>query len=156
MRVDFYHLTRDPAEAVVPLLADKLLAVGERVLVVADDAGALARISDALWQYQRAPFLAHGVAGGPHDARQPILLSPDPVATNGARTCVLADGQWRDVPAMARLFLLFTADHLEAARQTWRALGQREGVDRHYWRQDRGKWLEGPDQGRKAPATSDN
>jgi DNA polymerase-3 subunit chi len=45
---------------------------------------------------------------------------------------------------MARVFLLFAPDHIDAARGTWRLLGQRDGVDRHYWRQHGGKWLEGP------------
>jgi len=144
MRVDFYQLTRDPAEWVVPLLARSTLGAGERLLVVSDDAAQLGRISAALWSRVPGGFLAHGMAGGAHDARQPILLGGAPVAANGARFCALADGQWREVADMARLFLLFPPDRIDDARQTWRLLGAREGVDRRYWRQDGGKWREGP------------
>ena len=144
MRVDFYQLTRDPAELVVPLLARSTLGAGERLLVVADDAAQLGRISAALWQRVPDSFLAHGLAGGAHDARQPILLNTTPDPANGARYLALADGQWREAEGMARVFLLFPPDRIDDARGTWRMLGQREGVERHYWRQDGGKWKEGP------------
>lgn len=144
MRVDFYQLTRDPAEWVVPLLARSTLGAGERLLVVSDDAPQLGRISAALWQRVPDSFLAHGLAGGAHDARQPILLNTAPDAANGARYLALADGQWREADGMVRVFLLFPPDRIDDARGTWRMLGQREGVERHYWRQDGGKWIEGP------------
>jgi len=149
MRVDFYQLTRDPAELVLPLLARSALAAGERLLVVSDDPAQLGRISAALWARVPDSFLAHGMSGGAHDARQPILLGPDlletaPRAANGARFCALADGQWREAEGMTRVFLLFPPERIDDARQTWRLLGQREGVERRYWRQDGGKWLEGP------------
>ena len=144
MRVDFYQLTRDPAELVVPLLARSTLGAGHRLLVVSDDAAQLGRISAALWQRVPDSFLAHGFAGTVHDARQPILLGTAPEPGNGARFLALADGQWRESEGMARVFLLFAPEHTDMARQTWRQLGQREGVERRYWRQDGGKWREGP------------
>lgn len=144
MRVDFYHLTRDPAEAVVPLLARSTLGAGERLLVVSDEASQIERISAALWQRVPDSFLAHGLAGGAHDARQPILLANAPAPANGARYLALADGQWREAEGMARVFLLFSPERIDDARGTWRTLGQRAGVERHYWRQDGGKWQEGP------------
>jgi DNA polymerase-3 subunit chi len=144
MRVDFYHLTRDPAEAVVPLLARSTLGAGERLLVVSDAAAQLARISAALWARMPDSFLAHGQAGGAHDARQPILLADALDPANGARYLALADGQWREAEGMARVFLLFSPERIDDARGTWRMLGQREGVERHYWRQQGGKWQEGP------------
>ena len=144
MRVDFYQLTRDPAELVVPLLARSTLGAGERLLVVSDEPAQLGRISAALWQRVPDSFLAHGLAGGAHDARQPVLLGPAPDPVNGARYLALADGRWRDVGGMTRVFLLFAPERIDDARGTWRLLGQREGVERHYWRQDGGKWREGP------------
>jgi DNA polymerase-3 subunit chi len=126
------------------LLARSALGAGERLVVVSADPAQIKRISEELWTRQPDSFLAHGPAGGPHDARQPILLAPEPVADNGARFCLLADGQWRETAGMTRLFLLFGADRIDDARGTWCMLGQREGVERRYWRQDGGKWREGP------------
>lgn len=148
MRVDFYQLSRDPAELVLPRLAQGTLGAGERLLVVSEDADQLARISEALWTRIPESFLANGIAGGEHDARQPILLSHEAVPANGARYLALADGVWRDMAegfdGAERVFLLFPPDRIDDARGTWRMLGKREGAERKYWRQEGGKWLEGP------------
>ena len=144
MRVDFYQLTRDPAEGVVPLLARNTLKAGQRLLVVSADEAQRGRIADALWAV-KGDFLANGQAGGPHDARQPILLSARLDPANGAAFLLLADGLWRDAEAeFARVFYLFDDASLQAARDCWRMLGQREGVERHFWKQQDGRWVEGP------------
>jgi DNA polymerase III subunit chi len=140
MRVDFYQLSRDPAESVVPLLAQNTLKAGARMLIVSADDTQLARVSEALWRRERS-FLAHGLAGSPHEARQPILLSDSPEAANGAKYVALADGLWRDEAlAFERAFLLFDDNTLEAARATWRALDVRDGVGRNFWKQEGGRW----------------
>lgn len=148
MRVDFYQLSRDPAEGVLPLIARNTLGAGARLLVVSQDEAQLGRIGEALWTRLPDSFLAHGRAGGAHDSRQPILLSDTVNPANGARFLALADGVWRDRAEGAedfeRVFLLFPPDRIDGARECWRMLGQREGVDRRYWRQDGGKWREGP------------
>ena len=145
MRVDFYQLSRDPAEAVVPLLAANTLKAGQRLLVVSNDDGQLAAVSKALWSIAPDGFLAHGAAGGPHDARQPVLLSDRVEAANGARFVILADGLWRDgADRFERVFLLFGEAALDGARACWRMLGEREDAERKFWVQDGGKWREGP------------
>lgn len=144
MRVDFYQLSRDPAELVLPRLAQGTLDAGERLLVVSEDAEQLARIGEALWTHKPETFLANGMAGGEHDARQPILLSQTAQPANGARYLALADGVWRDLAEAQRVFLLFPPERIDDARGCWRMLGAREGVERKYWRQDGGKWREGP------------
>ncbi|MGH6786291.1 MAG: DNA polymerase III subunit chi [Novosphingobium sp.] len=139
MRVDFYQLSRDPAEAVVPLLAHNTQSAGERMLVVSADDAQVARISETLWA--KDGFLAHGLAGGPHQERQPILLSDACEPANGARYLALADGEWRDAAeGFERVFLLFDGSTIDAARGTWRTLREREGIECNYWQQDGGKW----------------
>jgi DNA polymerase-3 subunit chi len=61
--VDFYHLTTSPIERVLPAICEKVLANGERLLVVADEAQ-LARLDEQLWTFSRDGFLPHGRAGG--------------------------------------------------------------------------------------------
>lgn len=139
MRVDFYQLSRDPAEGVVPLLAHSTLGAGERMLVVSADDAQVARISERLWA--KDGFLAHGLAGGPHQERQPILLSDQPEPANGARYLAIADGQWRaEAEAFERVFLIFDGSTIDEARGTWRMLKDRDGVECNYWQQDGGKW----------------
>jgi DNA polymerase-3 subunit chi len=149
VRVDFYQLSRDPAEAVLPLIARNTLAAGERLLVVSNDAAQLDRIGGTLWSRIADSFLANGRAGGQDDARQPILLSAEPVPANGARFCAFADGVWREGETpFSRSFLLFGDDTLLAARECWRELGRREELERHFWKQDEdGRWREASSRG---------
>lgn len=143
MRVDFYQLSRDPVEQVVPLLARKALQAGQRMLVVSGDAEQRAAISRALWSEGGAHFLAHGEAGGAHAARQPILLSETCIAPNEARMVLLADGVWREEAAgFERAFLLFDATATQAARELWRSFRARDGIESHAWKQEDGGWIE--------------
>jgi DNA polymerase-3 subunit chi len=146
MQVDFYQLTRDPAEKVLTALAQKVLGDCARLLVVSSDEDQLLAISNALWNAKPESFLANAIAdGGAGDALQLVLLSFEPEATNGAGFVALADGEWRDEAlGFQRAFYLFPPDGTDNARAAWRSLGEREDVTRKYWKQDGGRWVEGP------------
>lgn len=145
MLVDFYHLAASPLERVLPRICERLAGDGERLLVVAEQP-LLDRLDAQLWSYARDSFLPHGKADGLAPADQPILLSAVTEAANGAAHVALADGLWReDALGFARAFYFFDNSHLDTARGSWRALEDREGVERRYWKQDEeGKWLQGP------------
>jgi DNA polymerase-3 subunit chi len=143
MQVDFYQLTRDPAEKVLPAIAQRILDNKGRLLIISDDAGQLDAISGALWTARTDSFLAHAKSGEGDDALQPILLSQDTDAPNGAKFVALADGNWRAVTQdFERIFYLFPPEQTDNARSAWRTLG--DGVERRYWKQDGGKWVQGP------------
>ncbi len=145
MQVDFYHLTRDPAEKLVPVLAQKTLDGGQRMLLVSSFVGQLEKLSNALWQAGPTSFLAHDLSGKGQDDAQPILISAQCEATNGARFVALTDGEWRDdALAFDRAFYLFTAEQIDNARTAWRALSAKDEVTPRYWKQDGGRWVEGP------------
>jgi len=146
MRVDFYQLGGlDPARAMAQL-AGKAVEVGLRVLVVDGDEEARQAQSRALWELSPEGFFANGIAGGPYDARQPVLLSGKVEPVNDAKVLILADGQWRDPPpAFERVMLLFDEENIAGARAAWRMLGEQDAADRRFWKQDdRGRWVEGP------------
>ena len=143
MRVDFYQLGAATPESVIAAIAGRLLGEDQRLLVVASDEALLARLDRQLWDQGNTSFLAHGIAGGSDDSRQPILLSPSDDAPNLARNILIADGEWRDAAlGFERAFFLFDADTLDAARLAWKLLSGREGVERHYWANEAGKWVE--------------
>ena len=143
MQVDFYQLTRDPAEKVLPAIAQRILDNKGRLLIISDDAGQLDAISAALWTARADSFLAHAKSGEGDDALQPILLSHDTDAPNGAKFVALADCNWRAVTEdFERVFYLFPPERTDNARSAWRTLG--DGVERRYWKQDGGKWVQGP------------
>ena len=145
MRVDFYQLERDPAERVVPMLAAKALAAGARLSIACADAAERERLSDALWSHAPDSFLAHGQAGGPHQASQPILLGEGAgtanATGNAASMLLIADGRWRDAgEGVERVLFLFRPEDAASARDRWKALGE---VERHYWAQgEDGGWAE--------------
>ena len=142
MIVDFYHLTASPLERVLPSVAEKVVAGGERLLVVAGP-DQLARLDELLWSYARDSFLPHGQDRA---ESQPVLLSADPEAVNGAANIALADGRWRDEAlGFGRAFYFFDDAGRDSARDAWRALKGRPDVEARYWKQDeRGKWVQGP------------
>ena len=145
MLVDFYHLAQSPLERVLPRICEKVLLDGERLLVVAETE-LLADLDSQLWSYGRDAFLPHGRSDRPGAEMQPVLLSDKVEPANGANNVALADGRWREEAlGFSRAFYLFDSGYLDTARGTWRALKDREGVERRYWKQDeRGKWVQGP------------
>ena len=142
MRVDFYQLgAGSSAEGVIAKLAQKLVDDGERLLIVAEDDALLARLDRMLWAGERTSFLPHGLAGGPDDPRQPVLLSSGIDAPNGARNLLIADGRWREAAQhFERTFYLFDEESVTEARAAWKALGV-DG-ERHYWANEAGRWVE--------------
>ena len=146
MHVDFYHLTASPLERVLPAIAEKVLGAGNRLLIVADEP-LLATLDRLLWTYAADSFLPHGLAAGAGAGAeaQPILLSTDAAATNGATNVALADGRWRpEALQFERAFYFFDSAHIDEARGAWRSLKGAEGVEPRYWKQVDGRWVQGP------------
>jgi DNA polymerase III subunit chi len=141
VRVDFYQLGAASPDEVIAAIAGKLLGEGQRLLVVAAEEAFLARLDRQLWDQGPASFLPHGIAGGADDAAQPVLLSTGTDAPNLARNILVADGQWREAAlAYDRAFYMFDAGTLAGARKAWKALAEREGLERNYWALEEGKW----------------
>ncbi|WP_201742372.1 DNA polymerase III subunit chi [Novosphingobium ovatum] len=144
----FYRLSESPVAAALPLLASKTLERGSRLLVVEADPTRAQALSDALWGWREEAFLANGLSGGDHDTRQPILIRPDVgegEPANGASFVAYADGVWREPPpGTERVMLLFDEATIGGARDTWRLLADRDGVERQFWKQQNGRWVQGP------------
>ncbi|WP_299041601.1 DNA polymerase III subunit chi [uncultured Tateyamaria sp.] len=140
----FYHLTRRPLEDTLTMLLGKALEAGWRVAVRGPDAGRLGWLDEKLWLGADDGFLPHGMAGGPHDADQPVLLTSGPAA-NGA-TCVMtidgAEVTAEEVAALDRVCVLFDGNDpaaLDIARAQWKALKD-AGAAAQYWSEESGRW----------------
>jgi DNA polymerase-3 subunit chi len=143
MLVDFYQLGSTSAEQVIVSVAGRLLGEGGRLLIVAEDEKLLARLDRLLWDQGSTSFLPHDLAGGTDDARQPILLSTGTDAPNLARNLLIADGQWREAAlTYDRAFYLFDSATLDGARLAWKLLAGRDGVERRYWANEDGRWVQ--------------
>jgi DNA polymerase-3 subunit chi len=143
MQVDFYQLAGTAPEQLIATIAERLLSSDGRLIIISEDEAFLAKLDRMLWNYQPTSFLPHAIAGGPNDARQPVLLSTSADAPNLARNMLIADGVWRDSAlSYDHSFFLFDDRNLEGARTAWRSLGGREGVERRYLALENGKWVE--------------
>ncbi len=142
MQVDFYHLTATPLDRALPQIAEKVVATGGRLLIVTASEDQRSALDRLLWTYTPESFLPHARAGGEADADQPILIAPDIAPANGARHVAIVDGQWRDEAlTFDRAFHFFDDEAIREARLAWKALADRDGIERRYWKQDEGgKW----------------
>ncbi|WP_299653193.1 DNA polymerase III subunit chi [uncultured Tateyamaria sp.] len=140
----FYHLTRRPLEDTLTMLLGKALQAGWRVAVRGPDAGRLGWLDKKLWLGADEGFLPHGMAGGPHDADQPVLLTTGPAANEA--TCVMtidgAEVTAEEVAALERVCVLFDGNDpaaLDTARAQWKALKD-AGASAQYWSEESGRW----------------
>ncbi|MFV0383731.1 DNA polymerase III subunit chi [Paracoccus sp. (in: a-proteobacteria)] len=140
----FYHLTRSPAEDLLPVLIGKSLAAGWRVELRGCDSARMEWLDAQLWL--RDDFLPHGIAGGPHDPRQPVLLTlPGQPATNDASCLMALDGAevtTAECTKLQRACIIFdggNSDALTRAREQWKALTG-AGINAEYWSEESGRW----------------
>lgn len=144
--VMFYHLTQRPLVDTLRMLLEKSLANGWRVAVRGTDRTALEALDAGLWLGPEESFLAHGMAGGPCDMLQPVLLgTADAQNANGAQ-CVMAVHSAAitpaDAAAMERVCILFDGydeAQLTHARGQWKSLTA-AGVSAQYWSEESGRW----------------
>ncbi|WP_299863712.1 DNA polymerase III subunit chi [uncultured Roseobacter sp.] len=141
----FYHLTRRPLEETLAMLLGKAVAAEMRVVVRGTDLGRLGWLDEKLWLGEDDGFLPHGLAGGAHDADQPVLLTAAQEVVNGARCLMSIDGapvEAEEVAAMERVCVLFDGNDpaaLEHARGQWKSLKD-AGAAAQYWSEESGRW----------------
>lgn len=140
----FYHLTRSAVEDTATLLLGRALGAGWRVMLRGSDLSRLMALDERLWLGAEDSFLPHGMAGGPADSDQPVLLGTGPI-TNAAPALLLVDGAdplEGEAAALERVWILFdgnNADALQAARMQWKTLTA-QGLHAQYWSEETGRW----------------
>lgn len=141
----FYHLTHSPLERALPMLLDRSLGNGWRVAVRGTDPARMDWLDQKLWQGAEDGFLPHGLAGGPHDALQPVLLTCAADAPNDPACLMSVDGADvapEEVQRLERVCILFDGNDehaLGAARVQWKSLTD-AGCPAQYWSEASGRW----------------
>jgi DNA polymerase III subunit chi len=152
MAAFFYHLTRQPLEATLPMLLEKSLAAGWRVVVRGTSDDRMRWLDEKLWLGAEDGFLPHGLAGGPHDADQPVLLTTAPDLPNAAACLMAVDGAAvteAEAARLTRVCILFDGndeDALAHARGQWKALTD-AGIAAQYWSEESGRWQKKAERG---------
>jgi len=143
-KIRFYHLQKSPLERVLPQLLEKVLAKGDRAVVMAGSEERVEALNTLLWTYAQQSFLPHGSARDGNAADQPIWLTTEDENPNGATVLVLTDGASSEsLGAFDLCCELFDGNDPEvvsAARERWKNYTQ-AGHSVAYWQQDaRGGW----------------
>jgi DNA polymerase-3 subunit chi len=141
--IGFYHLTRTGPDKALPQLLGRTLAAGQRAVVLCGDAERLAALDSALWQATEPDWLPHGSATDGDADLQPIWLTSEDAAPNGARFLFLIDGtRSARLEAFDRVFDLFDGNDeaaVQAARERWSA-AKSAGHTLTYWQQGPRGW----------------
>ena len=141
----FYHLIHAGLEDTLRMILTRAVAQGWRVFLRGTDAAALVRLDEKLWLGPEDGFLPHGLAGGAHDALQPVLLGQGAIG-NAAQGLLLVDGASVAVTEalpLERVWVLFDgADvaQVQGARSLWTRLTV-AGMAAQYWSDEGGAWV---------------
>lgn len=143
----FYHLIDESPGEILRQLIERATKGGMAVAIRATEQARMADLDLALWRGEG--FLPHGMAGGPHDADQPVLLVWDTMAAkdlpNRPACLITLDGAPVSVDeagALERICIVFDGNDPEAlgqARAQWAAL-TKAGVAAEYWNRAPGRW----------------
>ncbi len=141
--IGFYHLTRSTIEQALPALLGRTLAAGQRAVVRCASHERVAALDTALWLCPEPDWLPHGTSQSGHADLQPIWLTTDDAAPNGARFLFLIDStSSARLDQYQRVFDLFDGNDpagLAAARDRWRA-ARAAGHQLTYWQQGARGW----------------
>ncbi|MBX5453093.1 MAG: DNA polymerase III subunit chi [Acidobacteriia bacterium] len=141
--IGFYHLTRSRTEEALPRLLGRTLELGERAVVICGSEERLAALDAALWLCTEPDWLPHGTRASGAPELQPIWLTTEDEAPNGARFLFLIDGATSARLAdFVRVFDLFDGSNeneVAAARARF-AAAKAAGHIVTYWQQDHRGW----------------
>jgi DNA polymerase-3 subunit chi len=142
--VFFYHLERQPLEAVLPKLLATSLERGWRVVVQTGSGERAEAIAAQLWSHDEESFLPHGTKADGFPDLQPIWITAGDDNPNNANVRFFVDGTEPGViDGLTRAVILFDgrdAEAVERARETWKRV-RAAGHEVTYWQQDeQGRW----------------
>lgn len=141
--IGFYHLTRTPLEQALPRLLGRVLAAGGRAVVLCGGPERVAALDASLWLSTDPDWLPHGTAAAGNASLQPIWLTAEDEAPNGARFLFLVDGaDSARLGEFERVFDLFDGNDVAAtagARERWKR-ARDAGHALAYWQQGPRGW----------------
>ena len=142
--VFFYHLERQPLDAVLPKLLATSLERGWRVVVQAASEERAEALASQLWGFEDESFLPHGTKTDGFADLQPIWLTALDENPNNANIRFYVDGaEVGDIGGLTRAVIMFDGNDaraVEAARAGWKRF-KAAGHEVSYWQQDeQGRW----------------
>lgn len=134
--VFFYHLERQPLDAVLPRLLAMSLERGWRVVVQAASEERAEALAAQLWSFDDESFLPHGTKADGFPDLQPVWLTAADENPNDANIRFYVDGAAvGEIGGLTRAVIMFDgndADAVEAARAGWKRF-KAAGHEVSYW-----------------------
>lgn len=141
--IRFYHLTRSTVAQALPELLEKTLARGWRAVIKLNDAARVEDLNKHLWAYRADSFLPHGSAKDGQAVDQPVWLTTQDDAPNGAEVLFQLEGATSATPDVYALVCdVFDGnddESVEQARARWVAY-KKAGHTLAYWQQGERGW----------------
>jgi DNA polymerase-3 subunit chi len=137
--IGFYHLTRTGVADALPPLLGRTLKAGKRAVICCAPAR-VAALDESLWLCPDPDWLPHAATGDA--SMQPIWITAEDAAPNGAQFLFRLDGVDATVGRYERVFDLFDgadAQAVAAARARWKA-AKADGHTLTYWQQGPRGW----------------
>jgi DNA polymerase III subunit chi len=141
----FYQLQGQPVEKVLPVLLEKSVERGWRVVVQTSSEERVDALDAHLWTFRDDSFLPHGTFREPTMAEQLVLLTVEDHNPNAATVRFLIDRAPvpEDAEQYDRVVLLFDGGDDEAvaeARSRWQAAKARNFAVTYWQADDSGRW----------------
>ena len=134
----FYHLTESTLEDALPMLLERSMERGWKVVVQTGTEERQDALDQHLWTYSEESFLGHGLEHEEGASDTPIVLTTTTANPNGATVRFLVDGaQPGKLDEYVRAVFLFDGHdegQVEDARLHWKSL-KPHGFDLSYWQQ---------------------
>ncbi len=106
--IGFYHLTRTSADQALPLLLGRTLATGQRAVIRCASEDRVTALDTALWLCPEPDWLPHGTKATGDADLQPIWITTEDDAPNGAKFLFLLDNTSSEkLETYTRVFDLF-------------------------------------------------
>lgn len=142
--VFFYHLERQPLDAVLPRLLVTSLERGWRVVVQAASDERAEALAAQLWGFDDESFIPHGTKADGFPDLQPVWLTSEDENPNNANVRFYVDGtSVGEIGGLTRAVIMFDGNDeqaVEAARAGWKRF-KAAGHEVSYWQQDeQGRW----------------
>ena len=116
--VFFYHLERQPLEAVLPKLLAMSLERGWRVVVQTDSEERAEAIAAQLWSHDEEGFLPHGTKADGFPDLQPVWITAAADNPNNANIRMFVDGaEAEGIEGLTRAVILFDGNDPEAVER---------------------------------------
>lgn len=144
--VYFYHLTETPLEKALPTLLTRAREREWRIELRTSSDTRAQWLDKMLWDGGDGEFLPHGLAGGPHDDDQPILITTQS-SEELKLDCVMCVDQSvmsaSEIETLQRACIIFDGvdpNSVQKAREQWSKLTA-DGCAAQYWAQEGGRWI---------------